>query len=315
MDRLILELKLPPSDAYFKLRHTIEEVNALIAANAGGAEVPVLSPTAGNVAFSAGLYGWSFTLQSFAQLYSDVCGGGFDPRCGRACCLPLQCAALHRCGAAKPLPAPAALRATGLSRAATARAALPLTPPRRPPTAPRRDFAQRLWGDVYFDDSTRGFRRKAPSVGAARTFVTFILDPLYKVYSQVGWAGAGGKGQGTRGGCAGRCASTAAGSAWGASNLPSPHPHPFTPLHPHPHPPGGGRAQQVHRAHGGRVWRVPAQQQLRAGREAAAQGRVHHHLWQRHRWARAGVWSGGVWRGVEGCWERLGAGGSDGGSS
>jgi U5 small nuclear ribonucleoprotein component len=80
VDRLILELKLPPTDAYFKLRHTIDEVNALITANAGGANVPLMSPTAGNVAFSAGLYGWSFTLQSFAQLYSDVCGGGFDPR-------------------------------------------------------------------------------------------------------------------------------------------------------------------------------------------------------------------------------------------
>jgi U5 small nuclear ribonucleoprotein component len=27
VDRLILELKLPPTDAYFKLVHTIEEVN------------------------------------------------------------------------------------------------------------------------------------------------------------------------------------------------------------------------------------------------------------------------------------------------
>ena len=30
VDRLILELKLPPSDAYYKLRHTIEEVNTII---------------------------------------------------------------------------------------------------------------------------------------------------------------------------------------------------------------------------------------------------------------------------------------------
>lgn len=30
MDRLILELKLPPNDAYFKIRHTIEEVNSVI---------------------------------------------------------------------------------------------------------------------------------------------------------------------------------------------------------------------------------------------------------------------------------------------
>ena len=30
MDRLILELKLPPADAYFKLKHTLDEINALI---------------------------------------------------------------------------------------------------------------------------------------------------------------------------------------------------------------------------------------------------------------------------------------------
>lgn len=30
VDRLILELKLPPADAYYKLRHTIEEVNTVI---------------------------------------------------------------------------------------------------------------------------------------------------------------------------------------------------------------------------------------------------------------------------------------------
>jgi len=30
VDRLILELKIPPNDAYFKLKHTIEEVNTMI---------------------------------------------------------------------------------------------------------------------------------------------------------------------------------------------------------------------------------------------------------------------------------------------
>lgn len=30
VDRLITELKLPPNDAYHKLRHTIEEVNTLL---------------------------------------------------------------------------------------------------------------------------------------------------------------------------------------------------------------------------------------------------------------------------------------------
>lgn len=38
MDRLITELKLPPVDAYNKLRHTMEEVNALILKYSGNNE-------------------------------------------------------------------------------------------------------------------------------------------------------------------------------------------------------------------------------------------------------------------------------------
>ena len=36
VDRLILELKLPPADAYHKIRHTLEEINAIIEATYGG---------------------------------------------------------------------------------------------------------------------------------------------------------------------------------------------------------------------------------------------------------------------------------------
>jgi 116 kDa U5 small nuclear ribonucleoprotein component len=31
IDRLILELRIKPADAYYKIKHTIEEVNAVIA--------------------------------------------------------------------------------------------------------------------------------------------------------------------------------------------------------------------------------------------------------------------------------------------
>jgi 116 kDa U5 small nuclear ribonucleoprotein component len=30
IDRLILELRLPPIDAYLKIRHTLEEINGII---------------------------------------------------------------------------------------------------------------------------------------------------------------------------------------------------------------------------------------------------------------------------------------------
>lgn len=70
VDRLILELKLPPTDAYFKLKHTIEEVNTIIAQTPGGEGIR-LSPELGNVSFASSQMGWCFTLKSFAKLYAD----------------------------------------------------------------------------------------------------------------------------------------------------------------------------------------------------------------------------------------------------
>jgi len=50
-----------------------------------------------------------------------------------------------------------------------------------------REFAKRLWGDIWFYEDTRQFRRKPPPnrAGSERSFVQFILEPLYKVYSQI----------------------------------------------------------------------------------------------------------------------------------
>lgn len=73
MDRLILELRLPPSEAFFKIKHTIEEVNSVIA-SVDPDEKYRLSPERGNVAFASAQMGWCFTLESFAQLYSDTYG-------------------------------------------------------------------------------------------------------------------------------------------------------------------------------------------------------------------------------------------------
>lgn len=46
-------------------------------------------------------------------------------------------------------------------------------------------FAKRLWGDIYFDSEDRKFTRKQADPEQDRTFVHFILEPLYKLYSQV----------------------------------------------------------------------------------------------------------------------------------
>jgi 116 kDa U5 small nuclear ribonucleoprotein component len=74
VDRLILELKLPPQDAYFKLKHTIEEVNNVLSKFSDLR----LSPEAGNVCFASTQMGWCFSLKSFAKMYCENSGERFD---------------------------------------------------------------------------------------------------------------------------------------------------------------------------------------------------------------------------------------------
>ena len=46
-------------------------------------------------------------------------------------------------------------------------------------------FADSLWGDIYFDSNTRKFTRKPADPETPRSFVHFIMEPLYKLYSHV----------------------------------------------------------------------------------------------------------------------------------
>ncbi|KAI3957124.1 hypothetical protein MKW92_035581 [Papaver armeniacum] len=79
VDRLITELKLPPNDAYHKLRNILEVVNNHITAVSSTAgAVQTIHPSAGNVCFASASAGWSFTLQSFAKLYVKLHGVPFD---------------------------------------------------------------------------------------------------------------------------------------------------------------------------------------------------------------------------------------------
>lgn len=154
IDRLIIELKLPPNDAYYKLKHIIDEVNALIMqyseeasasaswsglnSNGSGADEvvvdgqrpykqPILSPLLGNVCFSSSYYRFCFTLKSFAKIYSTMYATQFDYA----------------------------------------------------------QFALKLWGDVYFNAKTRKFSKKPTTASQQRTFIEFVLEPLYKIFSQV----------------------------------------------------------------------------------------------------------------------------------
>ena len=127
IDRLVLELKLPPLDAYYKLRHIIEEINGLIALYSSDTENSgFVSPAIGNVCFASSEYNVCFTLKSFAALYA-----------------------------------------------------------RNYPGLNANEFAKRLWGDIYFNPKTRKFTKKPPHNTAQRSFIEFILEPLYKIFAQV----------------------------------------------------------------------------------------------------------------------------------
>ena len=48
-----------------------------------------------------------------------------------------------------------------------------------------KEFARRLWGDMYFNAKTRKFTKRPPHGSAQRSFVEFILEPMYKLFAQV----------------------------------------------------------------------------------------------------------------------------------
>lgn len=48
-----------------------------------------------------------------------------------------------------------------------------------------RQFASKLWGDQYFHPETRTFKKRAPPGGGDRSFVQFVMEPMYKIFSQV----------------------------------------------------------------------------------------------------------------------------------
>jgi 116 kDa U5 small nuclear ribonucleoprotein component len=72
LDRLVIELRLPPNDAYHKIKHTLEEVNFILDSFPQYQSKVRISPLEGNVIFAASQFGACFTLQSFARIYSNM---------------------------------------------------------------------------------------------------------------------------------------------------------------------------------------------------------------------------------------------------
>lgn len=149
----MLELRLPPADAYYKIRHAIDEVNNVIA-SIDNDPSRRLGPERGNVAFASTQTGWCFTLRSFAKLYADTYGE--RPRIMQ----------LARCVSAS--------NRADLCLYFTMSGSIDVE-----------EFAKRLWGNIYYSEESRNFTRKPPDAESKRSFVHFILEPLYKLYTQV----------------------------------------------------------------------------------------------------------------------------------
>jgi U5 small nuclear ribonucleoprotein component len=82
IDRLLLELKLPPPDCYHKLKYIIDETNQFIANNeylANYTHESKLSPSTNNVIFASSIYEFTFTLASFAKIYLNARNSQIDP--------------------------------------------------------------------------------------------------------------------------------------------------------------------------------------------------------------------------------------------
>jgi U5 small nuclear ribonucleoprotein component len=48
------------------------------------------------------------------------------------------------------------------------------------------DLRSKLWGDVFFDPATRAWSASSSGAGGPkRSFVHFVLEPLYKIYAHV----------------------------------------------------------------------------------------------------------------------------------
>lgn len=74
LDRLPLELRLPPSDAYLKLKAVIEKVNFMVQTHSHGKPHTQISPTLGNVVFASSRYGALFTLKSYSEMHLKQSG-------------------------------------------------------------------------------------------------------------------------------------------------------------------------------------------------------------------------------------------------
>ena len=131
IDRLVVELKIPPDDGYFKIKNIIDDFNRVVCENQyfnSEKKQNFVHPLKNNVIFASTLYGIVFTLESFAKKYFEV---NYQKDNSKFLFDDYQ------------------------------------------------KLSRMLFGDIYYDSDSKKFTKKP--TGKLRTFVQFILEPLYKI--------------------------------------------------------------------------------------------------------------------------------------
>lgn len=72
IDRLILDLKLPPAEAFYKIRHVIDQVNTLLKECSFNGSFHPVSPEQGSVVFASATCNFLFSTYSFALKYKET---------------------------------------------------------------------------------------------------------------------------------------------------------------------------------------------------------------------------------------------------
>ncbi|XP_021709805.1 elongation factor-like GTPase 1 [Aedes aegypti] len=146
VDRLVLEKKMDPVEAYKHLRQVLEQVNAVVG-NIFASDVLAkeelssdhqlsaledtddsriyYTPANGNVLFGSALDGWGFTLKAFAKLYQEKLG------------------------------------------------------------VPLAELEEAMWGDFFYSPKKKSIEKGALEKGRKPLFVQLVLDNLWNVYDLV----------------------------------------------------------------------------------------------------------------------------------
>ena len=173
LDRLILDLKLPLNDAYMKIKHVLDDINVFIKSKStnnngsgkSGGRYPIISPLNGNVLFGCSKHGYVFSLESMVDLYMDHNllhdddDDDSDDDDGD------ENHDMH--SHTKKQKFNSSMFGTNIFGQQS------LT---------KVEFIKRLWGNTFYNPQTHTFTKKPTSSTSKRTFCTFILEPLYKLY-------------------------------------------------------------------------------------------------------------------------------------